>query len=224
MLWKLNCFLMKGKHLSISLLLATISLGLLTAFLPSEQMNKEPRNSSVVFFIEEYRKDFHPNLEFRNLIFVSIQHQKLYYISNSQVVAKYDISTSRFGVGSQAHSQKTPVGLHHIKHKVGQGVPLNGIIKYGAYAGENANIVQAPEHIEEDLITTRVLWLEGLENGINKGKGIDSYERSIYIHGTAEEGLIGKPASHGCIRMKNKDIMELFNAVPKYAYVLILDH
>ena len=68
------------------------------------------------------------------------------------------------------------------------------------------------------------MWLEGLEKGINKGAGIDSYQRSIYIHGTAEEGLIGKPASHGCIRMRNRDVMALFDVVPKYAYVLILDH
>ena len=178
----------------------------------------------MVFFLQEYRKDFHPNLEFRDLIFVSIRFQKLYYVRNAQVVAKYDISTSRFGVGCLANSQKTPVGLHRVKHKIGNGTPLNGIIKYGAYAGENARIVKSPEHIDEDLITTRIMWLQGLEPGINQGGSIDSYHRSIYIHGTAEEGLIGRPASHGCVRMRNRDVLHLYNQVPQDAYVLILDH
>ena len=189
-----------------------------------ESLRQEPSDASVVFFLQEYRKDFHPHLEFRDLIFVSIRFQKLYYMKNTQVMAKYDVSTSRYGVGCKANSQKTPVGLHKVRHKIGNGTPINGIIKYGTYAGENARIVQTPEHIAQDLITTRVLWLQGLEPGINQGSNIDSYHRSIYIHGTAEEGLIGRPASHGCVRMRNKDVLHLFNQVPNDAYVLILDH
>ena len=75
--------------------------------------------------------------------------------------------------------------------------------------------------LEEDPITTRIMWLEGLEAGINRGKGIDSYKRHIYIHGTPEGGLIGQPASHGCIRMRNKDVIELFDLVSKDTLVEI---
>lgn len=74
---------------------------------------------------------------------------------------------------------------------------------------------------KEDLVTTRIMWLKGLEAGINKGKGIDSYNRRIYIHGTPEEGLIGRPASYGCIRMKNKDVIELFNLLKEGTLVEI---
>ena len=75
--------------------------------------------------------------------------------------------------------------------------------------------------IPEDVITSRILWLDGLEDGVNKGGDVDSKERFIYIHGTAEEGLIGKPASIGCIRMKNKDVIKLFNRVKENTKVLI---
>ena len=83
-----------------------------------------------------------------------------------------------------------------------------------------------PKPIEtgEDAITTRVLTLEGLENGINKGGELDSYGRHIYIHGTAEEGLIGQPASHGCVRMRNEDVIDLFNRVDKGLKVIILNN
>lgn len=75
--------------------------------------------------------------------------------------------------------------------------------------------------MEDDLVTTRILWLQGLEPGVNQGKGIDSHARYIYIHGTPEEGLIGQPASHGCIRMYNRDVIELFDAVQEGTLVEI---
>lgn len=200
-----------------------VALPIIVAFTVSPK-NKEPQNIAVEFFMKEYQKDFHPNLSFSDLVFVSIKHQKLYYLKDGKVQEKYDISTSRFGVGAQMHSQKTPVGLHQVKFKLGAGTPVNGIIKAGVYAGKQADIVTEPIQINEDLITTRILWLEGKEDGVNRGQGIDSYYRNIYIHGTAEEGLIGTPASHGCVRMRNTEVLELFKKVPKGAYVLILDH
>ena len=113
---------------------------------------------------------------------------------------EYPCSTSRFGPGNAEGSEKTPVGLHRIAEKYGDGEPL-GMIFSSTPSGA-------------DLITTRILRLEGLQPGLNKGRGIDSYERYIYIHGTPEEGLIGTPASHGCIRMKNDDIAELYPLCP----------
>lgn len=74
----------------------------------------------------------------------------------------------------------------------------------------------------EDLVTTRILWLTGIEKGKNRGPGIDSFKRTIYIHGTPDEGLVGRPASHGCVRMKNRDVIELYEAVPVGTPVEIL--
>jgi len=107
---------------------------------------------------------------------------------------------------------------------MGDEVPINGILRYGFYSNEIAQIINEPKTSGKDLVTSRILWLEGLEKGKNKGGLMDSYNRGIYIHGTNEEGLIRTPASHGCVRMNNKDVIELFNIVPKGIYVLILDN
>ena len=88
--------------------------------------------------------------------------------------------------------------------------------------GAPSPIKLAPVDVEEDLILTRILWLEGLEPGVNRGPGIDSRERYIYIHGTNEEGLIGTPASHGCVRMRNQDVVTLFDLLPVGAEVEIV--
>jgi hypothetical protein len=88
--------------------------------------------------------------------------------------------------------------------------------------GVIAPILTARVDVEEDLILTRILWLEGLEPGVNRGPGIDSRERYIYIHGTNEEGLIGTPASHGCVRMRNQDVVTLFDLLPVGAEVEIV--
>ena len=201
------------------------TLVVILSFVPAKSVTQNTtQNSSVEFFMKEYLKDFYPDLSFNELIFVTIKHQQLYLLKEGKVSERYSVSTSKYGVGNTRSSQKTPVGLHSVKQKFGAGTPVNGIIKFGYYSGEKAEIIKKPVHIKEDYITTRILAIEGLEPGINSGAGIDSYKRSIYIHGTAEEGLIGRPASHGCIRMTNKQVLQLFNKVPKGCYVLILDH
>ena len=116
----------------------------------------------------------------------------------------------------------TPLGLHKIKEKYGNETPLNGRLIGRLFYGQIAEIFTDTTTSKTDDITSRILWLEGLEEGINKGKGIDSFKRYIYIHGTSEEGKIGKPASHGCIRMKNKDVIDLFKEVSIGTFVLIL--
>jgi len=110
------------------------------------------------------------------------------------------------------------LGIHNIISKIGKNAKIREIFISGRRTGE---IAKKDKKCRRDLITTRILRLQGLERGINKGRGIDSYKRCIYIHGTAEEHLIGKPASHGCIRMKNKDIVELFNLVKRGTLVHI---
>ena len=149
------------------------------------------------------------------VILVSISKQKLYLIKGGKVVKIYLVSTSKYGIGNEEGSNKTPLGTHCICEKIGKNAKIGTIFKMGINTRRIAEIYIDSTDLEEDPITTRIMWLEGLEAGINRGKGIDSYKRHIYIHGTPEEGLIGQPASHGCIRMRNKDVVELFNLVSK---------
>lgn len=139
------------------------------------------------------------------------------------MITSYPVSTSKYGLGNIINSKKTPLGLHKIQNKIGKGIPARGIIKGGVYTGEKADLEHYPVPVEGDFVTTRLLWLTGLEQGINLGGNVDSYTRRIYIHGTPEEGLIGKPSSHGCIRMTNHEIIELFKLVEKGLHVIILN-
>jgi lipoprotein-anchoring transpeptidase ErfK/SrfK len=147
------------------------------------------------------------------VIVVNIEQQKLYLLENNAVVCEYPISSSKYGVGCKQNSNCTPVGAHKIAEKIGTDCQHGEILKSRIATGEIATILSEPIRADEDLITSRVLWLEGLEIGVNCGGDVDSFERYIYIHGTAEEGLIGQPASIGCIRMKNDDVIELFQNV-----------
>ena len=160
--------------------------------------------------------------DLKELIFVSIKDQKLYYIKDNRIIEGFIISSSKYGTGSEVGSNKTPIGLHNIKEKHGDNVPINGKMTERIFYGQLATIYNDMTESKEDDITSRILWLEGLENGRNKGEGIDSYKRYIYIHGTSEEGRLGTPASHGCIRMKNKDVIDLYKMVEVGTLVLIL--
>ena len=143
------------------------------------------------------------------VILICIKEQKLLLIQDNYKIAEYPISTSKFGIGNKTGSNMTPLGHHIVKEKIGDHIPVNSIYKAGEFTKEIATI-NNKKAFAEDLITTRIIKLEGTENGINRGSGIDSYEREIWIHGTPAEDKIGLPASHGCIRMKNNDIILLF--------------
>jgi len=147
-------------------------------------------------------------------IIIVIADQKLYLLENNIVVKQYDISSSKYGIGNKSGSNKTPLGIHKVAKKFGKKAKANTIFKSRRNIGRIAEINYDPRKSSGDFVTSRILWLSGLEEGVNKGNGIDSYLRHIYIHGTPDEGLIGIPASHGCIRMKNKDVIELFDLVP----------
>jgi hypothetical protein len=149
----------------------------------------------------------------RPALLIKLDQQKLYLIDNNAIRAEYPISSSRYGTGGEDGSLCTPLGVHRIAEKIGASCAPGEIIKARVPTGETAEIIQEPRHGEADVITSRILWLEGLEEGRNRGKGVDSYRRYIYIHGTAEEGLIGRPASIGCVRMTNFDIIELYESV-----------
>ena len=152
---------------------------------------------------------------------VSVANQMLYLIENEQILHQYPVSTSVYGIGSEAGSNKTPLGKHKILNKIGDGAPLGAIFKSRINTGRVAALYTDNTDLEEDDVTTRILRLTGLEPGKNQGPGVDSFARYIYIHGTPEEGLIGRPASHGCIRMKNTDVIELFDLVREGTLVMI---
>jgi hypothetical protein len=160
--------------------------------------------------------------DFSELLFISIENQEMHHIKNGKVIKTYTISSSAYGIGNKSGSNKTPIGLHRVASKFGSKTPTNGIMKSRVFYGDIATIYNDTTKSKTDDITSRIFWLEGLEQDKNKGKGIDSYKRYIYIHGTSEEGRLGTPASKGCIRMKNKDVIDLFKIVKVGTLVLIL--
>ena len=146
---------------------------------------------------------------------ISISEQRLYLIDEGSIVRSYPISSSAYGEGQIENSLKTPLGKHEIKEKIGTNVSKYQFFVSREHIPQEADIIHEPFDSPDDFITTRIMWLTGLTEGINKGGSVDSFKRFIYIHGTHEEGLIGKKASHGCIRMLNHDVLELFNIIPE---------
>lgn len=147
----------------------------------------------------------------------SVETQTLFVCEKDTIVGSFDASTSRFGMGIRENSYKTPPGIHRIREKIGAGAPEGRIFK----GRKDTGVTWDGVSIEENLILTRILRLEGLEPGINQGPGVDSYERFIYIHGTNQEQFVGTPVSHGCIVLRNSDMVKLFEIVPEGAIIYI---
>jgi len=160
--------------------------------------------------IESFSEDYK---EIELLLVVDVTTQQLFLLKKGIIERIYSISTSVYGTGSEVNSYKTPLGKHKISEKIGEGLPEGAILKGRRWTGAIANIIKEPIDTEFDVVTSRILWLTGLEEGKNLGSGVDSKSRYIYIHGTAEEGLIGEPASDGCVRMYNSDVITLFDTV-----------
>jgi len=199
----------------------TYYLGLCVLYLSSCAMLENQNNfnkNSVLEKIESIESSY----EYLDaLLYVDIPSQQMFFIKKGEIVNIYSISSSYYGTGNKVNSLMTPLGKHEIYKKLGENLPENAILKGRVWNGAIADIIKEPIDTDFDHVTSRILWLDGLEEGKNKGPGIDSRERYIYIHGTAEEGLIGKPASDGCIRMYNKDVIELFDLVDEKAQVWI---
>jgi hypothetical protein len=163
-----------------------------------------------------------PSINSEKYILVIPSKQILFLISKGVAIFSYPVSTSKFGLGNENDSFKTPPGLHYIADKIGEDMPKMTIFKGRRTLVNNLTLadLDLPENIDirnehfathDDVITSRILWLKGHEDGVNKGDNIDSYSRYIYIHGTAHEDKIGIPDSHGCVRMNNNDVIELFD-------------
>jgi len=147
-------------------------------------------------------------------LLVSVADQKMVLWQDGLEVARFPISTSRFGLGDRWGSYATPLGLLQVAAKIGQSVREGTVFKQRRPTGE----VLPPNAPGRDPIVTRIIWLRGLE-----AQNHNSYGRYIYIHGTPEEKLLGKPVSWGCIRMASKDIVKVFEAIDIGARVEILD-
>ena len=145
---------------------------------------------------------------------VSTREQKLALIDRGNVLAIYPVSTSKFGLGDWRGSRFTPLGKLEIAKKVGDDAPPGSVFRDRRGTGE----IVAPDSPGRDPIVTRILWLRGLE-----AQNANAFSRDIYIHGTPEERLIGKPASYGCIRMRSSDIIQLYNIVGTGAAVTIVN-
>ncbi len=134
---------------------------------------------------------------------ISVRRQQLVLKSGRKKLAEYPVSTSRFGVGSKEGSFKTPTGKFRIAEKIGNGLAAGTVFKSRRPVKATKKLLR-----EEDLVMTRILWLDGLER-----RNANTHDRYVYIHGTNHEDKIGMPASHGCVRMKNADLLELFERV-----------
>ena len=148
-----------------------------------------------------------------NQLIISVRDQKLVLLRNGGKVATYPISTSMFGLGDSWGRMTTPLGYLAVEKKIGDNVPVGAVFHNRRLTGE---VIQ-PNAPGRDPITTRIIWLRGLE-----AQNAHAFQRCIYIHGTPEEKKIGRPASYGCIRMKSKDVADLYAQVPVGAVVQII--
>ncbi|HOK08995.1 MAG TPA: L,D-transpeptidase [Candidatus Hydrogenedens sp.] len=157
-------------------------------------------------------------------IWVSIKNQKLYVIKNNIIIWQTSCSTAIKGAGEKKDSHQTPRGWHQIVEKIGDHAPWGQIFRNRKPIG----LWDKTQITEKSLILTRILRLDGLEEGKNKGVNnkdeiVDTYQRYIYIHGTNKEELIGTPSSHGCICLTNDDAITLYNIIPLHTKILITE-
>jgi hypothetical protein len=143
------------------------------------------------------------------ILIVNIADQTVSLFEQNKFVKKFPCSTSRFGIGQTEGSNRTPLGLHRIAEKIGAGETAGTVFKSREITGHTSQ-----PKFADAKITTRILWLEGLERGFNLGGSVDSHARYIYIHGTADQKSIGQPASHGCIHLADADLIPLFDLLP----------
>ncbi len=144
---------------------------------------------------------------------IDLGRQRLLLLEDIKVMAEYSISTASRGAGELRGSECTPRGRHRICARIGEGCPENTVFRGRCPTGETYAPELAERELERDWILTRILWLSGLEAGKNRHGEVDTRQRYIYIHGTPDEVPMGTPGSHGCIRMRNADLLTLFPQV-----------
>lgn len=159
-------------------------------------------------------------------IVINIAKQNLCLYEHNAEISQYQVSTAKNGIGSRQDSGCTPLGEHIIAQKIGGDQPINSVFVGRVPTNEVYSADFGKLHPERDWILSRILWLAGLEEGINKGcndkGGCDTYQRYIYIHGTPDDEAMDMPLSHGCVRMRNQDIIELYEKVDEGITVSII--
>jgi L,D-transpeptidase YbiS len=152
---------------------------------------------------------------------ISIPKQTLVLSDRGRIVKTYPVSTAKKGPGEKNGSLQTPRGRHIVRAKIGAGLPLAAVFVRRRPTGEVWSPALHEKYSGRDWILTRILWLSGCEPGKNRLGDVDTMRRYIYIHGTPDTAELGKPGSIGCIRMRNRDVAELFDLVPPYTPVEI---
>ena len=146
---------------------------------------------------------------------ISVARQTLQLLhDDGQLIKAYTISSAAKGVGEQMGSYQTPRGQHRIRARIGDGLPLGAVLRGRRPTGEICTPQLMQAQPDRDWILTRILWLCGEESGKNRGCQVDTMRRYVYIHGTPDSVMLGVPGSHGCIRMRNTDMVDLFDRVP----------
>jgi len=156
-----------------------------------------------------------------DFLHISLADQRLYGFADGQLVLRLAVSTALNGPGEQSGSGCTPRGLHQVRARIGEGLPAGAVLRGRRWTGE----VWTPElHAAfpgRDWILTRILWLSGCEVGRNRLGAVDTFRRYIYLHGTPDSEPMGLPRSHGCVRLRNADLLELYPRVPPHCRVRI---
>lgn len=152
---------------------------------------------------------------------IDVDKQQLRLLEGENVIASYAISTAKNGVGQLNGSECTPLGWHKIRAKIGAGANENTVFVGRRATGEVFSEILRQQHPQRDWILTRILWLSGLEKGKNWGGEVDTMRRYIYIHGCPDSDSFAAPSSHGCVKMRNTDVIDLFEKVDTGTHVLI---
>lgn len=149
-----------------------------------------------------------------DFLHISIADQTIYGFSGSELRVRLPVSTARNGVGERNGSGCTPRGAHRVRARIGEGLPCGAVLRGRRWTGEVWTAALHAQHPGRDWILTRILWLSGTEPGHNRLGEVDTFRRYIYLHGTPDSEPMGVPLSHGCVRLRNADLLQLFDLVP----------
>lgn len=154
-----------------------------------------------------------------DLLHISLADQVLYGFAAQRLVLRLPVSTALNGAGERQGSGCTPRGLHQVRAKIGEGLPCGAVLRGRRWTGEVWSPVLHEQFPGRDWILTRILWLSGCEPGVNRLGEVDTFRRYIYLHGTPDCEPMGAPLSHGCVRLRNADMLQLFPRVPLHCPV-----
>lgn len=156
-----------------------------------------------------------------DLLHISLADQTLYGFADGSLILRLPVSTALNGPGERSGSGCTPRGLHQVRAKIGEGLPLGAVLRGRRWTGEVWSSALHEAFPGRDWILTRILWLSGCEPGRNRLGAVDTFRRYIYLHGTPDSEPMGVPLSHGCVRLRNADLLELYPRVPLHCAVRI---